>query len=106
MVRAASTPPQDRYVMKLYIAGMGTRSQRAIEEIRFICAEHLCGHCDLEVVDLYEIPESARPAQIVAAPTLVRELPLPVRRLVGDLSDRPRVLYQLDLGPRPPGGTA
>ena len=103
MARAASTPPPDRYVMKLYIAGMGTRSQRAIEEIRGICAEHLDGRCDLEVVDLYEMPEHARPAQIVAAPTLVRELPLPVRRLVGDLSDRPRVLYQLDLGPRPPG---
>jgi len=105
MVRAEAAP-RDRYVMKLYIAGMGMRSQRAIEEIRGICAEHLDGRCELEVVDLYEAPETARPAQIVAAPTLVRELPLPVRRLVGDLSDRERVLYQLDLGPRPPGRTA
>ena len=102
----AATAPPDRYVMKLYIAGMGTRSQRAIEEIRRVCAEHLDGRCELEVVDLYEMPESARPAQIVAAPTLVRERPLPVRRLVGDLSDHARVLYQLDLGPRPPGNTA
>ena len=102
----AATAPRDRYVMTLYIAGMGTRSQRAIEEIRLICAEHLDGRCDLEVVDLYETPETARPAQIVAAPTLVRERPLPVRHLVGDLSDRARVLYQLDLGPRPPGNSA
>lgn len=106
MARAAAPPRRDYYVMKLYIAGMGLRSQRAIEEIRGICAEHLDGRCDLEVVDLYDVPEAARPAQIVAAPTLVRELPLPVRRLVGDLSDRARVLYQLDLGPRPPGGFA
>ena len=106
MVRAAPTPPQDRYVMKLYIAGMGTRSQRAIVEIRGICAEHLDGRCDLEVVDLIESPQHARNDGIVALPTLVRNAPPPVRRLVGDLSDRPRVLYQLDLGPRPPGYAA
>ncbi|HET9482881.1 MAG TPA: circadian clock KaiB family protein [Xanthomonadales bacterium] len=89
------------YVLKLYVTGMGMRSQRAIERIRAVCRDHLEGRCELEIVDLYERPDAAAPAQVVAAPTLVREAPPPVRRLVGDLSDHARVLFQLDLGPRP-----
>ena len=99
--RAASAGAGPCYVLKLYVTGMGMRSQRAIERIREVCRDHLEGRCELEIVDLYERPDAAAPAQVVAAPTLVREAPPPVRRLVGDLSDHARVLFQLDLGPRP-----
>lgn len=85
------------YVLKLYVTGMGLRSQRAIERTRAICDANLAGRYDLEIIDLYVLPEAARPAQIIAAPTLIKQAPPPLRRLVGDLSDRARVLEQLGI---------
>lgn len=85
------------YVLKLYISGANRRSQRAIENLNRICEEYLEGHYDLEVVDLYQSPDFASQAEILAAPTLVKEFPAPVRRLIGDLSQRDRVLLLLNL---------
>lgn len=85
------------YVLKLFVTGMSPRSTAAVATVKAICEEHLAGRYDLEVVDLYRSPERAREEQVVAAPTLVRSNPLPERRLVGNLSDLPRVLRGLSL---------
>lgn len=87
----------ERYVLKLYVTGMTSRSTEAVAMIQSICNDLLEGRYDLDVVDLYEHPEVASQMQIVAAPTLVKEQPLPHRRLVGNLSDRKRVLRGLNL---------
>lgn len=88
------------YVSKLYLTGATRRSQRAITNLNSICEEHLKERCELEVVDIYRAPELAKEADILAAPTLVKQLPLPVRRLIGDLSERSRVLVLLDVKPK------
>ncbi len=87
----------DRYVLHLYVTGSTRRSTRAIETIRQICDAHLKGRHELEVIDLYQHPEAAAREQIIAAPTLVKLFPAPLRRVIGDLSDRPRVLASLGL---------
>lgn len=93
-----------RYVLRLYVTGSTPRSARAVRNMRRICDEHLAGRYELEVIDIYERPEAAREVQVVAAPTLVRLLPEPLRRVIGDLSDLEKVLQGLDLRPldRPP----
>jgi len=88
---------KERYVLRLYVTGMTARATRAIRNVREICDECLEGGYDLEVVDVYQQPALARDEQIVAVPTLVRELPLPLRRIIGDMSQRDRVLLGLDL---------
>lgn len=90
-------PGQQRYVLRLYVTGMTTRSLEAITRAKALCEEHLQGRYELEVIDIYKQPGLAQGEQIVACPTLVRKLPLPLRRLVGDLSDTERVLRGLDL---------
>ncbi len=95
---------EPRYVLRLYVTGSTPRSARAIENMRRICEEHLAGRYDLEVIDIYQRPEAAREFQLIAAPTLVKLLPEPLRRIVGDLSDRDKVLHGLDL--LPPGNGA
>ena len=85
--------------LQLYIAGQGPKSILAIENLRRVCDEYLPGRYRIEVVDLLETPELARAAEIIAVPTLVRRLPLPVRTIIGDLSDTDRVLVGLQLGP-------
>jgi circadian clock protein KaiB len=92
-------PPPERYVLKLFVTGSTPRSARAIENIRRICEERLQGRYELQVVDLYQQPALAAGEQIIAAPTLVKLLPTPLRRLVGDLSDEKRVLVGLDILP-------
>ncbi len=86
-----------RYVLRLYITGMTPRAGRAIQNVRTICDEHLLGRYDLEVIDVYQQPVLARNEQIVAAPTLIKEFPLPLRRIIGDMSSHDRVLTGLDL---------
>lgn len=86
-----------RFVLRLYVTGTTARSMRAIANLRRLCEQHLAGRYDLKVVDVYQQPELAAREQLVAAPTLVKEAPLPLRRLVGDLSDQERVLAGLDL---------
>ena len=89
------------YELRLFVAGNTTRSRRAIENLRALCAEHLPGQVSLEVVDIYQQPALAERHQIVAAPTLVKVRPVPTRRVVGDLSQPDRVLRALDLPPAP-----
>ena len=96
-LEAAIGQRAERYVLTLYVTGMTPRSTRAIENLRAICEEHLQGRYDLDVVDVYQQPELATSAQIVAAPTLIKKLPLPLRRIIGDLSSTERVLVGLDI---------
>ena len=84
-------------MLRLYVAGTTPRSLRAIVDAERLCREHLDGRFTLEVIDIYQRPVLARNEQIVAVPTLVRRLPEPLRKLVGDLSDSERVLIGLDL---------
>src|SRR5690348_3643210 len=90
-----------RYVLRLYITGMTPRSLQAIESIESVCEQHLAGRYDLQVIDIYQQPALAKGEQIVATPTLIKTLPAPLRRLVGDLSDKERVLLGLDVRPKP-----
>ena len=90
-------PAAERYILRLFVTGMTTRSVKAIKNLQAICGEYLEGRFDLEVVDIYQQPALTQGEQIVAAPTLIKKLPLPQRRLVGDMSDRERVLRGLDL---------
>ena len=94
--------PAQKYMLKLYVTGATRRSQKAIANLNAICSQHLEGRYELEVVDIYQSPLMAQEAQILAAPTLVKQLPLPARRLIGDLSEHNRVLMLLDLKPRKP----
>ena len=88
-----------RYVLRLYVSGMTTRSTAALATIKTLCEELLQGRYELEVVDIYQHPERAIDAQIVAVPTLVRHLPEPLRRIIGDLSNQERLLMGLDVRP-------
>ena len=87
----------EHYVLRLYVTGSTSRSTRAIEAARQICDTYLQGRHELEVIDLYQDPEAAGREQIIAVPTLVRLQPAPLRRVIGDLSDRSRVLASLGL---------
>ena len=91
---------KEKYVLRLYVAGLTPRSQTAIKNIKKICEEHLNGRYDLEVIDVYQQPVLAKGEQIIAAPTLIKKLPLPLRRFIGDLSDSERILLGLDLRPK------
>jgi circadian clock protein KaiB len=86
-----------RYVLRLYVTGTTLRSSRAIANIRALCDEYLTGHYDLEVVDIYQQPAAVAEEQIIAAPTLIKKSPKPLKRMVGDLSDREKVIVGLDL---------
>lgn len=88
---------EDNYVLRLYVSGITPNSQRAIENVRKICEEHLAGHYQLEIIDIYQQPIFAKEGQIVAAPTLVKELPLPLRKFIGDMSQTERILVGLDI---------
>jgi circadian clock protein KaiB len=99
LAKAVRNSGQQRFILRLYVAGMTARSQRAIENIRAICETHLLGRYDLVVIDVYQQPTLAKGEQIIAAPTLVKKLPLPLRRVIGDMSDTRRVLVGLDLVP-------
>jgi len=91
---------EERYLLRLYVTGSTIRSRRAIENMRKICESHLEGRYDLEVIDIYQQPEAAISEQLVAVPTLVKLLPSPLRRIIGDLSETEKVLHSLDLTPK------
>ena len=93
----AASGTEQNYLLRLYIAGSTPQSNRAVANIKVICEEHLKGLYELEVIDLYEKPYLAAGEQILAAPTLIKQLPLPLRRIIGDMSDTDRVLVGLDL---------
>src|SRR4051794_4385413 len=90
-----------RYVLRLYVTGKTPNSLRAIANLKELCERHLRGRYDLQVVDIYQQPALAEGDKVIVAPTLVKKLPEPLRRLIGDLSDRERVLVGLDLQPVP-----
>lgn len=111
---ATATPPAaigrsadetgERYILRLYVAGMTSRSSRAVENVRAFCEKHLGGRYELQIIDVYQQPALARAERLKAAPTLIRKLPLPLRRLIGDMSNEDRVLVGLDLVPADAGG--
>jgi circadian clock protein KaiB len=86
-----------RYVLRLYITGTTPASALAVERVRAICDEHLHGRYDLEVIDIYQMPSLAKDHQIIATPTLIKVLPAPLRRLIGNLSKAEKILFGLDL---------
>lgn len=92
---------EEPYLLRLYVAGTTALSVQAIANIRQVCEQELVGRYDLEVVDIYQSPERAKDDNIVAVPTLVKHLPRPLRKLIGDLSNCERILVGLDLRPRP-----
>ncbi len=89
--------PLDRYVLRLYVPGMNPRSSEAIRTVTEICEANLKNRYDLNIIDLYKHPALAKQQQIIAAPTLVKESPLPLRRIIGSMADRQRVLLSLNL---------
>ena len=93
----AAQPHAEHYLLRLFVSGSTPRSARAIQNIRALCEERLHGRYDLEVIDIYQHPEQVKPEQIVVTPTLVKKLPLPFRKIIGDLSDKERVLVGLDI---------
>jgi circadian clock protein KaiB len=95
--QALQEKDQEHYLLKLYISGMTSNSQRAIKNVQKICEEHLYGRFELEIIDIYQQPIFAKDGQIVAVPTLVKELPPPLRKFIGDLSQTERILAGLDL---------
>ena len=86
-----------RYVLRLYVAGLTPRSVVAVASVKKTCEEHLEGRYELEVVNLYDQPTLAKGEQIIAAPTLIKKLPLPLRRIIGDMADTQKLLVGLDL---------
>ncbi len=86
-----------KFLLKLYVTGQTPRSQRAVANLRRICEEELQGQYELVIIDVLERPQLAEDEKILATPTLVKELPVPIRRIIGDLSDSERVLLGLDL---------
>jgi circadian clock protein KaiB len=97
-----SPPPGGHYNLRLYVAGQTPKSITALSNLKKICEEHLVGRYQIEVIDLLEHPQLAAGDQIIAVPTLVRRLPEPLKRIIGNLSNMERVLVGLDLRPVAP----
>jgi circadian clock protein KaiB len=94
-----AAPDLNRWNLRLYVAGQTPRSLTALANLKRFCEEHLSGRYTLDVIDLLENPQLARGDQIIAIPTLVRQLPSPVRKIIGDLSNTERVIVGLDVRP-------
>ena len=92
--------PEQKYVLKLYVAGLTPASSRAITNLKKICEEYLQGRYELEVIDIYQQPMLAKGEQIIAAPTLIKKLPLPLRKFIGDMSNVEKIILGLDLRPK------
>jgi circadian clock protein KaiB len=97
--QAVKDSKDKRYLLRLYVAGATPRSTQAITNIKRLCEEHLKGRYDLEVVDIYQQPVLARGEQIIAAPTLIKKLPPPLRLFIGSMADTERILVGLDIKP-------
>lgn len=98
--RALKDANQEHYVLRLYVTGMTPKSMSAINSVRKICEEHLKGRCELEVIDIYQQPDYAKTEQLIAAPTLIKKLPLPLRKFIGDMSNKDKILIGLDIIPK------
>jgi circadian clock protein KaiB len=101
--QAIAGSPDAHFVLRLYVSGMTPRSRQAIENIRQLCEEHLAGRYDLEIIDIYQQPALAKEGQIIAAPTLVKTLPLPLRKVIGDMGDPGRIMVVLGIAPKNEG---
>ena len=93
-----------KFILRLYVTGSSTRSLRAVYNLKKLCEEYLPDDYDLEVIDIYKHPDAAREAQIIAAPTLVKRLPQPIRKFVGDMSNTKKILLGLDIYERKENG--
>ena len=98
--KAAAKQNQAKYVLRLYVTGMTPKSTQAIANVQNICEKYLEGAYELNVIDIYQQPKLAAGEQIIATPTLIKKLPLPLRRLIGDMSDMERFLVGIDLKPK------
>ncbi len=101
--RPDTVPPSQTpefWQLRLYVAGMTARAVAAFDNLKRLCEEHLAGYYEIEIIDLLENPKLAAGDQILAVPTLVRKLPPPMKKIIGDLSNEERVLVGLDLRPR------
>ena len=88
---------RDKYILRLYITGMTPRSQEALRKLKKVCHEYMSDNYELEVIDIYQQPVLAKGDQIIAVPTLIKKLPLPLRRMIGDFSQEDRIVLGLDL---------
>jgi circadian clock protein KaiB len=95
--KALEGMPGQKFILKLYVTGASAISSKAVENIRNFCEEHLPGRYELEVIDIYQHPELLRSEEIIAAPTLVKTLPPPLRKLIGDMSDEEKILVGLNI---------
>lgn len=93
----AQKQSKQKYVLRLYVSGMTSKSSEAIKNITKICEEHLNGRYDLQVIDIYQQPKLAKGEQIIAAPTLIKKLPLPLRKFIGSMANEEKILIGLDL---------
>jgi circadian clock protein KaiB len=98
--KAALKQDRAKYVLRLYVTGMTPKSTLAIANVQKLCEKYLEGYYELKVVDIYQQPNLAKGEQIIATPTLIKQLPLPLRKLIGDMSDTERFLVGIDLKPK------
>ncbi|OKH33558.1 thiol-disulfide isomerase [[Phormidium ambiguum] IAM M-71] len=98
--KALSQQDERYYVLRLYIAGTTPQSIQALQNLHKICEEYLKGRYELEVIDVYQNPELAAPGNVFAIPTLIKQLPPPLQRLIGNLSNTEKLLIGLDIQPR------
>jgi circadian clock protein KaiB len=98
--KAAKESSNERYVLRLFISGMSPRSIRAIENLKKISEQELKGRYSLEIIDISQQPEAVRKEDLIATPTLIKELPKPIRRIIGDLSSTERILIALNITPK------
>jgi circadian clock protein KaiB len=97
--RAIADSPDARFVLRLYVSGMTGRSRQAIDNIHHLWEEHLAGRYDLKIIDIYQQPDLAKDEQVIAAPTLVKKLPPPLRKVIGDMGDPGRIMVVLGIVP-------
>jgi circadian clock protein KaiB len=95
--KALAEKPGQKFILKLYITGASAMSSRALDNIRRFCEEHLQGRYELEVIDIYQHPELLQKDEVIAAPTLIKKLPPPLRKLIGDMSDEEKILAGLNI---------
>jgi len=95
--KKAKEAGKQKYVLRLYVAGITPKSSEAIENITQICEANLKGRYDLQIIDIYQQPTLAKGEQIIAAPTLIKKLPLPLRKFIGNLADTEKIIVGLDL---------
>ena len=100
LVKKLARLHKEKYVLRLYVTGMTPKSTRAISNLKKVCEEYLEGRYDLQVIDIYQQPTLAKGEQIIAAPTLIKKLPVPLRKFIGDMSDTEKILLGLDVKKR------